>query len=242
VFGVAQPEEILRSLAEAVLREVLAEESFLALLTDRREAFQHEVARRLRQRVAETHPLGISLQSITLQDLHPPQEVVEAYYAVTRALSQKDRLVGEARRERETTISLEEVARHRLLAVAQGEFHAATARTEAERDAFLSLAGTQRAAWLHGLVLPIPGAAEPLSTLVMLWNVERAGDRLALPRQLTEFRLQMEAAEQVLAGRAKVLHDPQTQGQLQVVPELLKLRMPFLRSDPDTRTPRNEGP
>jgi Cu+-exporting ATPase len=238
LFGVARPEEVLRSLTESVLRDVIAERPFLSLLAQGREEFQKEVTTRLRKRCDQDYDLGIALQSVAFQDLHPPQKVVEAYYAVTRALSQREQMIVEARRDSETGIAREQVAEQRLRAGAQADYEATTAKTKADRDAFLSLVGAQRTGWLDGLAVPTPMSPQPFGLTASLLMLESRRSDPELPERLTELRLHVEAAEQMLGGRAKVLRDPRLKGQLHVMPELLKLRLPLMGRDPEVRPPR----
>ena len=250
LFEVGDPEAVLRALTESALRDVIAQRPFLPLLTSHREEFQQAVTAQLQARCREEYRLGIELHAVTVQDLHPPQQVVDAYYTVTRALSQKEQRVLEARIERETLISIEAKARSRTLAEARAAYEAAVARAEAERDAFLSLAATQRADLLNGFFLPTPGPGQPFALTATLAGFASQSDRRWLPRHLTEFRLYVETAEQVLAGRPKVLRDPALKGQLHVMPEILRLRLPpFLpgreplppRSSPGEGPERGEG-
>ena len=241
LFEVNQPEEVLRALTESVLRDVLAKRTFFSLLTTEREAIQQQVTTELRRRCRQPeYRLGIDVQSVAFQDLHPPQQVVKAYYDVTRALTQKDRLVTEARTIKNTEISREEVARRRVEAEARGAYFAEIAKTEAERDAFRALAATEWIHQLHGLLLPAPGTGACLQSAAAAWVSCHNHNDLATPRSLTEFRLYGEAAEQVLSGRPKVLRDPALGGQLHVLPEILKLRLPMLRDR--EIPPRREGP
>jgi Cu+-exporting ATPase len=248
LFEVSQPEEILRGLTEAVLRQVIAEWPFSELLINQREGlerFQREVVTRLQARLQQEYQLGIALQSVVFQDLHPPQEVVDAYYDVTRALTQRNRAATKAWTERESTISIEEVARRRLQADAAGAAHATTEIAKGERDRFLSLAGASRGDGLQGWLLPVPGSGWPLQLAALLTCCQNHADYSRLPQQLAEFRLYLEAAEQLLAGRPKVLRDPALKGQLHVMPELLKLRLPPLGREPPPRSQRGgeaEGP
>ncbi len=220
LFEIRHADQTLRGLTESVLRDVMARRTFLALLTGEREAFQKEVVARLRHALEEEYDLGIELHGVVVQDLHPPLEVVDAYYAVTRAMSQKDRSIIEARRLKETDVSTEQVAAVKLESAADSATRSAVVRTEAERDAFLELAAAQRG-----------GAGLPS----------------ALSEQLSMFRLYLEAAEEVLAGRRKVLRDPALPGKVhiyQMEPDLLRMRVPFLGRDRELQPPRggHEGP
>jgi Cu+-exporting ATPase len=242
LFESSSPEETLRALTESVLREVIAERLFLALLMTRREQFQAEVARRLRQRLAEpAYAIGVELQSLAFQDLHPPSDVVDAYYEVTRALSQKERMVTEALRLKEDQVSREEVARVATEALARGGYYAVTTRAEAERDAFLQLALSPRMHRLGAFLLPAPGPALPWQTASTLLVIESQRDSDDLPQRLNEFRLHLEAAEQVLTGRPKVLRDPKLKGTLHVMPEILRLRLPPLGRDRELQPRREQG-
>ena len=98
LFETADPEAILRSAAESVLRETVAGRTFGELLTSDRGNFQEAVLKRLRQRCEDYggKGMGIDLKGLDLHDLHPPQDVVAAYHNVTRAMEKRDQLVNEA--------------------------------------------------------------------------------------------------------------------------------------------------
>ena len=85
----SEPEEILRSAAESVLREVGGRPAVRRPADHRpRRACKREVLTRLDQRCCELRPrrAGHRLDGLSLHDLHPPQEVVHAYHEVTQAM------------------------------------------------------------------------------------------------------------------------------------------------------------
>jgi len=143
LLDVKDPDEILRSNLEAVLRESAAGEEFLELLTARRDRFQREVFARLKKRleVYGDGGLGVTLEGLSLRDLHPPTNVVPAFHDVARAAEERDRRIKDAEadalRMRRTSESEALEAERTAEAAAKRTVLDATA----ERDAFL--------AWLH---------------------------------------------------------------------------------------------
>lgn len=219
LFGAMDPEQVLRSLTESTLRQFLARREFLEVLANQRAALQMELMQSLKAQLKGPiyHKLGIALQSLALQDLHPPRELVEAYYDVTRAQSRLQQFVTTAKARAEEAVSRERVDRLRKQALLEGRLEESKAVATAERDAFLSLAA----------VLP---AAAPSS---MSW-------------ELFAFRQRVQVAERLLAGRPKVLRDPVLKGSLQVWPEGLRLRIPTGTSRdrllPPAGNPSEENP
>jgi hypothetical protein len=100
LFEVSDPEAVLRSATEAVLREAVASRPFLELLTTGHRLFQQDVLSRLEARCAAYGPngLGVRLDGLSLGDLHPPLEVVQAYHDIARAM--ETRVGSSTRRER----------------------------------------------------------------------------------------------------------------------------------------------
>src|SRR5205807_4532556 len=99
LFGVVDVDNLLRTVTESVLREAVAAEPFLDLLTSNRESFQRQTLERVRERCKQYGGLGIRLDGLSLHDLHPPQEVVSAYHEVTRAMAGRERQIKDAEAE-----------------------------------------------------------------------------------------------------------------------------------------------
>jgi Cu+-exporting ATPase len=94
----ADPDEILRANLEAVLRESVAAEPFLDLLTVNRHAFQAMVLARLQNRL-EPLGLGVEIDEVAMRDMHPPGEVVRSFHMVAQAAEQRDKQIKDAQAE-----------------------------------------------------------------------------------------------------------------------------------------------
>jgi regulator of protease activity HflC (stomatin/prohibitin superfamily) len=214
LFGVKDPEALLRSASEAALREQVASESFLELLTTRRSAFQKDVSDRLLIRLHDLAPdgIGIAVEGLTVHDLHPPSEVVSAYHDVARAIQSRDQQVNRA--EAQATLlrkqALEEAIRE-LTDAESGKVEKLEA-AKAGRDAFL---------YWQKLRSELPAAELSLYP-------DDASRREAVERRkrLTESRLAWEVLVEVMRGRDKVIVDadiPKSRRHLYLVdPEFLR--------------------
>jgi Cu+-exporting ATPase len=214
LFEVADPEAIVRSAAESVLRERVAATPFAAILTTDRGALQAQVLKELSARCSAYGPegLGIRLGGLALHDLHPPQEVVRAYHDVTRAMERRDLLVNQAEaealkkvREQEgknlAIVREAEAARDREVRMAKARLDAFTARYE-QRSRLSWAREWQlfRDAWRAvDRGLPVEQAGREYQ--------RRRGEALAAQEALTDFRLYWDMLAGALAGRDKVFID-----------------------------------
>lgn len=214
----ADPDAVVRSQAESVLRELAAARPFLELLTADRAGFERTAGARLERRLRETAPgLGVRLAGFTVHDLHPPPQVVEAYHDVAKAIQGRDRAVNEALAEAVRTKRRAEEDSLRIVRAAEADAAKKRADASAARDAFL--------AWVK--VRTELSAAEESAVGT---DAAKRRQLLATRRFLTEFRLALDAAVSVLAGRDKVLIDadkvPGRRTLWMIDPETLRLPTP----------------
>jgi Cu+-exporting ATPase len=214
LFETADAPNVLRSAAEAVLRELVSGERFAALLTSDRERFSDEALRRLRQRCEEYGPrgLGVAVEGVALHDLHPPQEVVPAYHEVTRAMEERDRRINQARaaalrqeRKQEgeslATVRAAEAEKHAKIAAAQAQHDAFMARYRARTRLPLKEEGRLL---LHALDLSLrDGPPEEVEREYARAREEAVKQQASL----TDFRLYWEMLASALSGREKVIVD-----------------------------------
>jgi Cu+-exporting ATPase len=195
LFAAQKPEDVLRSVAETTLRELVAGRAFLELLTERRASFQAEVFARYRQRLEQPEfaNLGIQLHGLTIQDVHPPSEVVGAYHSVAKAIQARDEQINKA------------------------EAQATQLRKQAEEEAVRELTETEAA------VRDKLETAKVARDVFFHWHKQRTqltpADLQRYPteearrtilqerRLLTEYRLTWDVLTEILRGRDKVIID-----------------------------------
>ena len=199
LFDSPNPDELIRSAAESILRELAAGRPFLDLLTRGRAGFEADATARLRAYLAAATPdgLGVRLEGLTVHDLHPPQDVVGSYHQVAEAIQRRDQLVNEAEAEATRTRRRAEEDALRTVRGAEADAAAKVSAAAAARDAFAARvdARTTLSPEEEAAIASRPDAAA------------RRQDVLATRRFLTDFRLSLDATVAAIRGRDKVLVD-----------------------------------
>jgi regulator of protease activity HflC (stomatin/prohibitin superfamily) len=214
LFEVSDPLAVVRSATEAVLREVAGGRSFAELLTTERASFHAAALAGLQERCAEYGPrgLGLRIEGLALHDLHPPQEVVEAYHEVSKAMETRDRRVNLAAAAALARERVQQGDSLRLKRQAAAEAEAKVLLAEAHRDAFharqasrtqLSLA--EEASLLLDAVNDLAAGRSP-ETTARDYRRRRA-EAQARQAQVNDFRLYWDALAAALTGREKVVVD-----------------------------------
>jgi len=250
LFEVDDPAGVVHDAAESVLRELTAGRTFAELLTGGREAFLTEARTRLQERCDGygPHGLGVRLEGVSLADLHPPREVVEAYHQVTMAMEKSDERVNQATADALGRERAEESKKTAAIRQAEAAALDKVRRAEATRDAVTArvrarkaLSWDQEAALLGDAVLeawndPLPDEDERARRAARHYTERRAG-AVARQAMLTDFRLYWEALASALAGRDKVVIDAEN------VPGRRRLWLtpgePFPFAWPGAPAPRN---
>ncbi len=252
LFDAADPESILRSTAESVLRETVAGRGFAELLTSDLGRFQQKALERLRRRCGEygSKGMGIRLEGLDLHDLHPPQEVVDAYHDVTRAMEKRDLLINRGE---------EKVLRDERRQQSEGLKQVREAEAEAQQK--LLLAEANRAAFAgryrlrHRLALAEEwrlfrdackeiSKGRPAADAAKEYR-RRREEALAQQQALMDFRSYWEALSAALANRDKIFIDadkvPGRRNLWLVPPGLFGFPMPGMMPAPRPQAPEIRG-
>jgi membrane protease subunit HflK len=95
LFKLRNPETTVKDMSESVMREIVGQRDLQFLLTEGRQEVEQDV-RNLLQDILDSYESGILIQSIQLQSIDPPDQVIDAFDEVQRAKQDKERLVNEA--------------------------------------------------------------------------------------------------------------------------------------------------
>ena len=95
LFKMRNPESTVKDMSESVMREIVGQRDLQFLLTEGRQEVE-QVVRNLLQEILDSYESGILIQSIQLQSIDPPDQVIDSFDEVQRAKQDKERLVNEA--------------------------------------------------------------------------------------------------------------------------------------------------
>ncbi|GJM63157.1 FtsH protease activity modulator HflK [Persicobacter diffluens] len=98
LFKVRNPENSLRDLSEAAMREIVGDRTVNEVLTVGRSEIAAEL-QSLAQSLCNEYQLGIKIEQVVLQDVNPPESVKGAFNAVNEAQQQKETLINQAKSE-----------------------------------------------------------------------------------------------------------------------------------------------
>lgn len=122
LFNVSNPTAVVRSAAEAAMREVIGNNRIDSMLTDGKLQIEAETTERL-QHILDRYKLGVRVLAVQLKDVQPPKEVSAAFNDVINAREDKSRIINEA-----------EAYRNELLPKARGSAAEVEKQAEAYRE------------------------------------------------------------------------------------------------------------
>jgi membrane protease subunit HflK len=96
LFKVRDPENSLRDISEASMRQVVGDRTVNEVLTVGRTEVASS-AQAMMQRLSDEYSLGVKIEQVVLQDVNPPDEVKAAFNAVNQAQQEKETLINEAK-------------------------------------------------------------------------------------------------------------------------------------------------
>jgi Cu+-exporting ATPase len=245
LLEVAQPEEVLRAVAEASVREVVKGWSLDELLTGNRDRFQQQVTAQLEQALSSpAYRIGVRLQSVAFQDLHPPPEILMQFYEVNRAMMQREQRVIAARRQHDQAISSAQVFRRTTEPEARAAAYAVESGTNAQWNAFVALTEVELAPLAERLLFPTPAAGLPNDLAALMWRCQKQVEDPQFCRQLIETQWRWQRIAERLTNRSKVIVDLPLLSRLRFWQGEMGNMRPWMPPllDREERPPLHQGP
>ena len=138
-FSLRSPEDTVRDVSEAVMRQVVGDSSVDEVLTFDRVRIQEEARNLIQEKLDEygqkKKGAGINILAkggVRLKDVSPPEEVKDAFNAVNKARQQQEKIKNEAQAERNSKIPEARGKKERIISEAHG--YAAQRVNEAQGD------------------------------------------------------------------------------------------------------------
>lgn len=98
LFKVRETHLTLRSMTEAVMREIIGDRTVNEVLTVGRQEISTTVQTKL-QNLCEQYETGIKIDQVVLQDVNPPDTVKPSFNEVNEAQQEREKLINQARSE-----------------------------------------------------------------------------------------------------------------------------------------------
>lgn len=98
LFEVRNPQNTLRTLSEAAMRQIVGDRTVNEVLTVGRTEIGSK-SQELIQKICREYSMGIKIEQVVLQDVNPPEPVKAAFNAVNEAQQEKETLINQAKSE-----------------------------------------------------------------------------------------------------------------------------------------------
>jgi len=131
LFNLTTPDVSVKNAAEAAMREIIGYKQLDAILTYGKPAIQDET-HALLQTIMNRYESGIRILAVQLQDVQPPEPVIDAFRDVVRAMEDAVRITTQA-----------EAYRNDIIPRARGEAAVIVNQAEAHKEAVVSRAKGQ---------------------------------------------------------------------------------------------------
>ena len=103
LFQIQDPEDSVKNAVEAAIREIIGQSEFQAATTMQRSEIETH-ATEIAQKLLDSYHAGIQLEQVNLQDVTPPQEVIESFRDVQRASNDAQSSVNDAQAYRNKVV------------------------------------------------------------------------------------------------------------------------------------------
>jgi membrane protease subunit HflK len=145
LFNTADPQALVRAVAESSLREVIGRTPIQPALTQLRAQIESDVQKQT-QAILDRYKAGVEIQQVQLQKVDPPAAVIESFRDVQRASTDAERMRNEAESYRNDIVPRARGDAARIVAEGQGAKAASVAQATGQAQRFDSVLKAYQAA------------------------------------------------------------------------------------------------
>lgn len=138
LFNVYEPAQTIVHAGEAAMREVIGNGKIDDALTTGKQEIQVQT-RDLMQNILDAYSSGISIVAVQMQNVHPPEQVVDAFKDVASAREDKSRFINEAEAYQRDILPKARGEAARIVNEAQAYKEAKMRRAEGDASRFLAV-------------------------------------------------------------------------------------------------------
>ena len=138
LFKVRNPENTIRDISEASMRQIVGDRTVNEVLTVGRAEIAGSLEA-LMQDICKEYSLGIKIEQVVLQDVNPPEPVKAAFNAVNEAQQEKETLINKAKSEYNKVIPKARGQAEETIQKAEGYATERINRAEGEASRFNAL-------------------------------------------------------------------------------------------------------
>jgi membrane protease subunit HflK len=135
LFNTANPESLVRAVAESSMREVIGRTPIQPALTQLRAQIENDVFKQT-QEILDRYKAGVEVTQVQLQKVDPPAAVIESFRDVQRANTDAERMRNEAESYRNDIVPRARGDAARIVAEGQGAKAATVAQANGETQRF----------------------------------------------------------------------------------------------------------
>jgi modulator of FtsH protease HflK len=138
LYNVADPEELILTVAQSAMREVVGQTKAQPLLTNGKDLVASDVMQ-ITQKLLDEYQAGVTVTQVNLGDVQPPAEVADAFAEVVRAGQNQQQLINQADQYKNQQLRLAEGEAAKLIEDANAYKASVVADAQGEAARFVSV-------------------------------------------------------------------------------------------------------
>ena len=138
LYNLTNPDETVKSAAESAMREVIGDTTVTGALTVGKAKIESDTANLL-QETLKGYNSGLLIGNVKLQDVHPPDQVKEAFKDVVSAREDREKLINEAEGYKNNLIPQARGEAKQIINSAEGYAEQTTLIAEGKANRFNSI-------------------------------------------------------------------------------------------------------